>query len=340
MVLLPFRVCEVEPMARVSSSSQNADLPDATSIGFVHLTVADLAVTGAFYDEVLGFRLAHQAGSTRYLSSDGSYPFHLVLTAQPGTRPSRPTAGLYHFAILYPSREHLAQALKRLLDVGWPIAGASDHGVSEAIYLADPEGNGIELYVDRDRALWPTENSGLVMPTRPLQLDRLLALATGPWSGMARGTRIGHIHLRVSDLARAEAFYGGVLGFAVTVRAYPGALFFAAGGYHHHIGVNIWAGSHLAPSDPQAPGLRTFTIHLPGRSALAQVVRRLQRAGSPLESATDYGRSVACALRDPDGIRVTLEAEVPGGQGWQETPLAVEAFLRVLEAVPIPAQAD
>ncbi len=327
-------------MAQSSSSSQKADLPDATSIGFVHLTVADVAVTGAFYDEVLGFRLAHQAGSTRYLSSDGSYPFHLVLTGQPGVRPPRRSAGLYHFAILYPSRGHLAQALKRLLDVGWPIAGASDHGVSEAIYFADPEGNGIELYVDRDRALWPIENSSLVMPTRPLQLDGLLTLATGPWSGMASGTRIGHIHLRVSDLAQAEAFYSGVLGFAVTVRGYPGALFFAAGGYHHHIGVNIWAGSHLAPSNPQAPGLRTFTVHLPDRAALAQVVRRVQRTGSPLESATDYGRSLSCTVRDPDGIRVTLEADVPGGQGWQETPLALGDFFRVLEGAPIPAQAD
>lgn len=328
-------------MARSSSSSQKADLPDATSIGFVHLTVADLAVTGAFYDEVLGFRLAHQAGFTRHLSSNGSYPFHLVLTGQPGARrPPRRSAGLYHFAILYPSREDLAQALKRLLDVGWPIAGASDHGVSEAIYLSDPEGNGIELYVDRDRARWPIENSALVMPTRPLQLDGLLALASGPWPGMAAGTRIGHIHLRVSDLAKAEAFYSGLLGFAVTVRGYPGALFFAAGGYHHHIGVNIWAGSPLAPSDPQAPGLRTFTVHLPDRAALAQVVRRIERAGSPLESATDYGRTVACTVRDPDGIQVTLEAEVPGGQGWQETPLALAAFHRVLADAVMTSHAD
>lgn len=327
-------------MARASSSSQKADLPDATAIGFVHLTVADLAVTGAFYNEVLGFRLAHQAGFTRYLSSNGSYPFHLVLTGQPGKRPPRRSAGLYHFAILYPSREDLAQALKRVLDVGWPIAGASDHGVSEAIYLADPEGNGIELYVDRDRARWPFEDSTLVMPTRPLQLDGLLALARGPWTGMAAGTRVGHIHLRVSDLAKAETFYSGMLGFAVTVRGYPGALFFAAGGYHHHIGANIWAGSHLAPSDPQAPGLRTFTVHLPDRAALAQVVRRIERAGSPLESATDYGRTVACTVRDPDGIQVTLEAEVPGGQGWQETPLALEAFHRVLEDAVTSSQAD
>jgi catechol 2,3-dioxygenase len=235
---------------------------------------------------------------------------------------------------------HLAHAVKRLLDTGWPIAGASDHGVSEAIYLADPEGNGIELYVDRDRARWPTENSTLVMPTRPLQLDNLLAQATGPWSGMARGTRVGHIHLRVSDLARAEAFYSGVLGFAVTVRGYPGALFFAAGGYHHHIGVNIWAGGNLAPSDPQVPGLRTFAVHLPDRAALAQEMRRIQLAGWPLESAADYGRSVACTVRDPDGIRVTLEAEVPGGQAWHESPLAIEAFVQMLEAAPIPAQAD
>src|SRR5713226_2971644 len=282
-------------MTEASPQRQTAVLPDATSIGFVHLTVADLAVTGAFYQEVLGFRLVHQTGSTRYLSSDGRYPFHLVLTGRPEAKPpGKKSAGLYHYAILFPSRAHLATAVRRLLAVDWPIAGASDHGVSEAIYLADPEGNGIELYVDRDRALWPIENSALVMPTRPLQIEGLLALATGPWPGMAQGTRIGHTHLRVSDLAKAEAFYSGVLGFAVTVRGYPGALFFAAGGYHHHIGVNIWAGSHLAPSTPEAPGLRTFAVHLPDRAALAQVVRRVQRARSALESATDHGRSVAC----------------------------------------------
>jgi catechol 2,3-dioxygenase len=327
-------------MAQSTPVSQKADLPDATSIGSVHLTVTDLAVTGAFYDEALGFRLAHQAGPTRYLSRDGNFPFHLVLTGQAGVGSRRRPAGLYHSAILYPSRVDLAHALKRLLDIGWPIAGASDHGVSEAIYLVDPEGNGIELYADRDRALWPLENSTLVMPTRPLQLDNLLAQATGPWPGMAWGTRIGHVHLRVSDLGRAEAFYSGVLGFAVTVRGYPGALFFAAGGYHHHIGVNIWAGTNLAPSDPLAPGLRTFAVHLPNREALAQEVRRMQRAGWPLESATDYGRSLACTVRDPDGIRVTLEAEVTSDQAWHESPMAIETFVQMLEAAPLPAGID
>ncbi len=328
-------------MTEVSPQRQTAVLPDTTSIGFVHLTVADLAVTGAFYHEVLGFRLSHQAGSTRYLSSDGGYPFHLVLTSRPEAKSLRQrSAGLYHFAVLFPSRAHLATAFRRLLEVGWPIAGASDHGVSEAIYLADPEGNGIELYADRDRSRWSKEGNTLVMPTQPLEVDELLAHASSTWTGMPGGTRIGHIHLRVSDLGRAEAFYGGVLGFAVTVRTYPGALFFAAGGYHHHIGVNTWAGTQLAPADPQACGLRTFTIRLPDRAALAQVVQRIRTANVPIDAATDYGRSLAITVRDPDRIPVTLEAAVPGDHAWQETPLAVETLLRLLAASSTPAGPD
>ncbi|HVH30133.1 MAG TPA: glyoxalase, partial [bacterium] len=116
--------------------------------------------------------------------------------------------------------------------------------------------------------------------------------------------------------------------------------FFAAGGYHHHIGANIWAGSHLAPSDPQAPGLRTFSVYLPDRAALVQVVHRIEQAGSALESAIDYGRSVACTVRDPDGIGVTLAAEVPGGLGWQETPLTLTAFHRALEDAMMTSQTD
>jgi catechol 2,3-dioxygenase len=323
-------------MTESSAQRLIAVLPDTTSIGFVHLTVADLVVTGAFYQEVLGFRLAHQAGSTRYLSSDGGYPFHVVLTGRPEAKAAgRKSAGLYHYAVLYPSRAHLATALRRLLEVDWPIAGASDHGVSEAIYLADPEGNGIELYADRDRSRWVREHDNLVMTTQPLEVDELLTHA-GSWTGMPEGARIGHVHLRVSDLGRAEAFYSGVLGFAVTVRVYPGALFFAAGGYHHHIGVNTWGGTQLAPADPDARGLRTFTIRLPDRAALAQAGQRLRTGHVPIDAATDHGRSLAITVRDPDRIPVTLEAPVPGDHAWQEAPVAVEALLRVLGA---PAEA-
>lgn len=211
------------------------------------------------------------------------------------------TTGLFHLALLVPSRAELARSIHRVQTAGWRFTGASDHLVSEALYLDDPEGNGIEIYRDRPREEWETENGELRMGTLPLDfggvLDGVAAGDTG--DGLASGARIGHVHLQVADLPGAEAFYVGALGFSSTVRAYPGALFLSAGGYHHHLGLNTWAGVG-APAPPDgARGLRSFTVALPDPDALAVVQASLAAEGhESLEGSASFA--------DPSGNRVTL----------------------------------
>ncbi len=284
--------------------------------GYVHLTVADLARVRAFYAGVLGFREAWSEGTTVFLSASGRYPFHVALTPARRAMPaSRRTAGLYHAAFLLPGRRALACVLRRLMAAGVQLDGASDHRVSEALYLRDPEGNGVELYADRPRDRWPRGRDQILMTTEPLDLHSLLSEAGGEEAGVDPGTRLGHVHLRVSDLGRAEAFYHGILGFDVTLRGYPGALFLSAGGYHHHLGVNIWGGQGLPPSDPEAPGLRYFSISLPTPHELARLVRRAEEAVVRIEGAADCGPYEAVYLRDWDGIGValTVDRPVPAG---------------------------
>ena len=277
-----------------------ASLPPDTNIGAVHLAVADLAATAAFYRDVLGFRFSEHGEAINF-SASGAPPHDLVLRPAARGAVRRRTAGLYHFAILLPDRAHLARVLRHLSDAEAAIEGASDHAVSEAVYLHDPEGNGIELYADRPRDRWPARAGQLGMTTKALDLDDLFRSGHGSWDGMPPGTRIGHIHLRVTNLARAEAFYADTLGFDVMVRAYPGALFVAAGGYHHHIGLNTWAGP-LEEADPTAPGLRYFTVVLPDRDTREALVSRAQAAGVHAQP----GEGGGVLLRDPDGIGVIV----------------------------------
>lgn len=299
-------------------------LPPTASIGFIHLTVGDLDRVATFYTDVLGFKEAHRADDrTVFLSATGSYPFHVGLTGDPKARPrARRTAGLYHSAILLPARADLGRFLRHLLKVEWPIQGASDHGVSEAVYFADPEGNGIEVYADRPRERWTFVRDGLTMPTKPMDVDAVLAEGEGRWDGLPSDTKVGHVHLQVSDLARAEAFYSNVIGFEVTVRAYTGALFFSVGGYHHHLGVNIWAGADLAPASPEIRGLRYFTIRLPDREALDAVVKRIREAGVGVE-AYDHGPVLAVYARDPDDITVALTVDGDPQASWREEALSL-----------------
>ncbi|MGH2436037.1 MAG: VOC family protein [bacterium] len=281
-----------------------ASLPPDTGIGLVHLTVADLTAASRFYLDVLGFRIAAREHGRTSFSASGETPVHLILSENPkATR--RRTAGLYHFAILLPTRQDLARVLRHLIDSGAPIEGASDHGVSEAVYLHDVEGNGIEIYADRPRERWPVRNGTLAMGTDALDVEDLLDHAGQPWDGMPAGTGIGHIHLRVGDLARSERFYAGTLGFEVIVRSYPGALFVSAGGYHHHIGLNTWAGTGIPPMTPEGAGLRYFSITIPEQQALDDAVRRLRNMGGVNDDIVD-GPVRGVLARDPDGIGVLL----------------------------------
>jgi catechol 2,3-dioxygenase len=279
-------------------------LPGDISLGPVHLTVVDLDRAIDFYQTTLGFSPVDRVQETATLSATGRAPAHLILTGKPGARRGR-TAGLYHFAILLPSRGDLARMLRHLIERRAPLEGASDHAVSEALYLHDPEGNGIEIYRDRPRGQWSVRGGELAMGTQPLDLEDLLAEDARPWEGMPAATRIGHIHLHVSDLARAERFYAGVLGFEVMVRSYPRALFVAAGGYHHHIGMNTWAGEGIPPMDPEGAGLRYFTVTVPDEDARRSARDRLRAAGVSLREVRE-GPVAGWLARDPDGIGVLL----------------------------------
>ena len=246
-------------------------LPDDAHIGRVSLTVRDLDRSVLFYRDVLGLT---ETGSPK----EGAASAAIALGAPGGRqlielhentnaipKPRRST-GLYHFAILVPSRPALGRSLRRLSEKHYPLTGAADHLVSEALYLDDPDGLGIEIYRDRPRAEWPARNGQLVMATDPLDLQGVFDEpgAETPWTGLDAGTVIGHVHLHVPHLEAAEQFYCGRIGFEPTVRGYPGALFVAAGGYHHHLGLNTWTGIGAPPPPEDAVGLRAFTIE--GRS--------------------------------------------------------------------------
>lgn len=285
-----------------------AALPSDTRLGHVRLRVRDLDNALDFYHRVLGLRTIERDGDVAALSAAGAPPALLVLEGRPEAPPRpRRSTGLYHFAILLPDRRALAQALLRLARRRWPLQGASDHLVSEALYLADPEGNGIELYADRPRDAWPVRPDGeIAMATEPLDLDALL-LEAGPahddddGATLHPGAVLGHVHLNVSDLGAAESFYHGVLGFDVTTRSYPGALFLAAGGYHHHIGANTWAGRGAPRPPAGAAGLVHFEVIVPDAAARDAVLARARDAGAPAEPADGGVR-----LADLDGIGVVL----------------------------------
>jgi catechol 2,3-dioxygenase len=284
--------------------SQQGSIDPGTSMGPVRLTVADLDRARDFYRDVIGLMELTTSNGVVKLGAGDERVVELV--ADPGAPPRpRGTSGLFHLAIVVPGRPDLARALQRVAEAGWHLSGASDHLVSEALYLSDPEGNGIELYRDRPREEWPVRDGILQMDTLPLDLDGVLGelRREDASAGMPPGTRIGHVHLNVGDLAAAEAFYSGTLGFDVTVRGYPGALFVSAGGYHHHLGLNTWAGEGAPPPPPGSRGLREFEILLPSEAALAELESRISEGGIEYERDEDV-----LHLVDPSGNRVTLAA--------------------------------
>jgi catechol 2,3-dioxygenase len=242
-------------------------------IGSVRIAVADLDRAVSFYERAIGLRrLDDNGGDDGVVRLGGERgPAILELEADPGAPPRPPaTTGLFHFAILVPGRPDLAAAVHRVTDAGWGFTGASDHLVSEALYLHDPDHNGIEIYRDRPRGEWGWDGDQVRMATIPLDLQSVLreqgdADPAGPMPG---ATKMGHVHLNVADLDTTEAFYAGRLGLDVTARNYPGALFLSAGGYHHHVGTNTWNGKGAPPPPPGALGLRSFEIVTPGGEGL------------------------------------------------------------------------
>jgi catechol 2,3-dioxygenase len=281
-------------------------LPDATRLGAVRLQVADLARSLAFYEGVLGLRVLDRSGDAARLGAQGDDATLVELRARPGIRPaaSRGRLGLYHVAILLPDRPALGAFVRHLAERG-VRAGAGDHLVSEAFYLHDPDGLGIEVYADRPRGNWRRVARELMMATDPVDVAGLVAAAGDrAWDGMPTGTTVGHVHLHVGDVAGAAAFYSEALGFDRTVWSYPGALFLAAGGYHHHLGTNTWAGPGARPPADDEARLLEWTIVLPHAADVDAVAGRLAAAGYAM------ARDGAALLADDPWrttVRITTE---------------------------------
>ncbi len=278
-------------------------LDPATRVGLVTIAVSSLERSLSYYRDGLGFTVKEQNEQVIFLGPTAGIPL-LALVAQPNAQPQPAnTTGLYHFAILLPTRKDLGCFLSHIVASRMPLDGYADHLVSEALYLSDPDGNGIEVYRDRPRSTWLIDNGQVAMASDPIDFEGLMAEGrqdTSEWTGLPAQTTLGHVHLRVANIQQAEQFYHQILGFAI-MQHMPGALFVSAGGYHHHIGLNTWQ-SRNGPQPPHnAVGLRFFTIQLPDAAELAKVLTRLQAAGWPVEQQEE-----GVSLRDPWGNKLLL----------------------------------
>jgi catechol 2,3-dioxygenase len=262
-------------------------------VGPVQIIVTDLDRSIDFYERAIGLRLHRREDGVAAMGA-GAEDL-LVLIEQPGARPAGRHAGLYHFALLHPSRLELARAARRLMDTRTPISGASDHGISEAIYLPDPDGNGIELAADRGRERWGDLRDPATIGPRPLDMAGLLAMVDGeePLERADPGLVVGHLHLHVGDIDEALRFYRDVIGFEVMTR-FPSAAFIAAGGYHHHLGLNTWRGDGVPPAPDGVVGLRRWTLVVPEAAQIDELRSRVQGAGLPYEDSGD-----GVLVRDP-----------------------------------------
>jgi len=283
----------------------NKQIHPDTQIGKVSLTVTNLDRSVAFY-QTLGLTLRQQENGVAHLGTAARDL--LELHENPQAQAVRGTTGLYHFAILLPTRVDLALALTNMAQQQIPLQGYSDHLVSEAIYLADPDGNGIEVYRDRRREEWPHDVQGkLRMDTIPLNIDSLMGELNeykGTWSGFPNGTYNGHIHLHVGNLTKAIQFYTDQLGFDFVAGYGSQAGFVSAGGYHHHIGLNTWAGVNAPPPPADAVGLRWYEILLPDQEALRRVEEQLAETAVPFTQTPD-----GIMLHDPaqNGILLAMK---------------------------------
>lgn len=280
-------------------------LPGGTRPGRVRLQVSNLERSLSFYQETLGFRALERSEARACLGArSGDEPPLIELHERPGAAPAprRGRPGLFHYAILLPDRTALGGLVRHLAEVG-VTAGASDHLVSEALYLQDPDGLGIEVYRDRPRSEWRHRDGQLVMATEPLDVAAVARSAGhGAWAGMPEGTTLGHIHLHVGDLRRAAAFYHDALGLDQMVWSYPGALFLSAGGYHHHVGLNTWAASS-APATEEEARLLEWELLVPTPADLEAVTAAMRAAGYAAETSSN-----SVLVRDPWGTALRIRA--------------------------------
>jgi catechol 2,3-dioxygenase len=284
-------------------------LPATLALGEVTLQVSGLERSLEYYQQVLGLRILSRSGREATLAAQDDDAPLVRLREQPGVAPlaGNGLLGLYHFAILLPDRAALGRFVTHLSQSG-VRAGASDHLVSEALYLRDPDGLGIEVYADRPRSTWHTNGREIAMTSEPLDLRAVVAAAKdAPWTGMPRGTRMGHVHLHVGDLERASAFYHDALGLDRMVWSYPGALFLAAGGYHHHLGLNTWAGAGARPAGDADARLIEWRMVLPAPD-LPAARASLEAAGHRVAESDEGWR-----VGDPWGTTLHVVGERASG---------------------------
>jgi catechol 2,3-dioxygenase len=271
-------------------------------IGMVTLRVRNLDAVSDFYRDVIGLTVIERSADSAELGAGGVRLLTLQAHPQAATE-SRNAAGLYHTAFLMPTRKDLARWLVHAARHRVPLSGFADHLVSESVYLDDPEGNGVEVYADRDPSLWLWRDGMVAMATDELNIDDLLTLTDARASDYAaapEGLRIGHVHLRVGDLAQAESFYHGTVGLDPTRRR-NGASFLSSGRYHHHLGMNVWQSAGAGRRDDAATGLGWFALHVDNQDFLGAQEARLRRAGAAI-APLDGGIETV----DPWGTRLRL----------------------------------
>jgi catechol 2,3-dioxygenase len=283
-------------------------LPDGTHVGAVHLQVSDLQQSVAYYEQTIGLRTCTATSDMATLGPHGDPRPFVFLQTRPGVLPARRGAfGLYHFAILLPDRAALGRFAAHLSALGVRV-GMANHLVSESLYLSDPDGLGIEVYADRPRHIWQHRGRELVMTTEPLDIESVIADGGGEtWTGAPTGTTMGHVHLHVGSLGAAEAFYHRALGFHKTVWNYPGALFLAAAGYHHHLGTNTWSRGP-SPQENQAQLLR-WELIVPEAEHVSAAARSIRAGGYHVEEAAD-----SAIAPDPWGTPVHVRTPASNGE--------------------------
>lgn len=279
-------------------------LDPRTRVDHVALRVSDVEASAAFYSWLAGLEVSRERAVASLSSAGGARPLLRLRTAPQAGPAARRATGLFHTALRFSSRPELARALLRVVDRRWPLSGASDHGVSEALYLDDPDGLGIELTWDRPREAWPAPAPGqrVGMVTEPLDLEQLVA--TAAQEDPEPRVVIGHAHLKAGTLEREVAFWRELVGLEEMARYGNEAAFLAAGGYHHHLGINTWMSAGAGPEDQRRAGLDHVALALPGAAALEPVRARLRAAGVALES--DEPERVSG--RSPDGLGFELVA--------------------------------
>jgi len=273
----------------------------AVYVGQVTVKVEHLERSLQFYQDEIGFSILKQTSESATLTADGKTGILTLEQPEHVERNSKKTTGLYHFALLLPKRSDLAELVLHWIETGTQFA-SSDHLVSEALYLSDPDGNGIEIYVDRDPAAWTWQGDQVAMTVDPLDFPDLLSTGTqDAWTGLPKGTVMGHIHLHVSELVQTEAFYAKGLGFEVVSRLGSQALFMGSNRYHHHIGLNTWNGIGAPQPSANNTGLKYFTLIYPDETALQLTVNRLKQLQAVVEHFGDV-----LVTHDPSGNEIHL----------------------------------